>query len=48
MYIVRKLVFAGNGTVDVISSSLSLEVARRNSADFVALIEVEDYLPRAR
>ena len=48
VYVVRKLVFAGNGTVDVISSSLSLDVARRNSADFVALIEVEDYSPQAR
>jgi hypothetical protein len=48
VFIVRKLVFAGSGTVDVISSSLSLDVARRNSADFVALIEVEDYLPKAR
>ena len=48
VFIVRKLVFAGSGTVDVISSSLSLDVARRNSADFVALIEVEDYSPQAR
>lgn len=48
VYIVRKIVFAGNGTVDVISSSLSLDVARRNGADFVALIEVEDYSPKAR
>jgi len=47
VYIVRKMVFAGNSVIDVISSSLGLEVARRNSADFVAVLEIEDFAPPA-
>ena len=47
VYIVRKMVFAGNSVIDVISSSLGLEVARRNSNDFVAVMEVEDFAPPA-
>ena len=45
VYIVRKMVFAGNSVIDVISSSLGLEVARRNSNDFVAVLEIEDFAP---
>ena len=45
VYMVRKMVFAGNSVIDVISSSLGLEVARRNSADFVAVLEIEDFAP---
>jgi hypothetical protein len=47
IYIVRKMVFAGNTMIDVISSSLGLEVARRNSNDFVAVLEIEDFAPPA-
>jgi len=47
VYIVRKMVFAGNSVIDVISSSLGLEVARRNSNDFVAVLEIEDFAPPA-
>jgi hypothetical protein len=45
VYIVRKMMFAGNSAIDVISSSLGLEVARRNSNDFVAVLEIEDFAP---
>jgi hypothetical protein len=45
VYIVRKMVFAGNSVIDVISSSLGLEVARRNSNDFVTVLEIEDFAP---
>jgi hypothetical protein len=48
VYMVRKMVFAGNTVVDIVSSSLSLEVARRNSADFIGVMEIEDYAPPAR
>ena len=48
VYMVRKMVFAGNTLVDIISSSLGLEVARRNSADFIGVMEIEDYAPPAR
>ena len=44
---VRKMVFAGNTMIDVISSSMGLEVARRNSNDFVAMLEIEDFAPPA-
>jgi hypothetical protein len=47
IYMVRKMVFAGNTVIDVISSSLGLEVARRNSNDFVAVLEIEDFAPPA-
>ena len=47
VYMVRKMVFAGNSVIDVISSSLGLEVARRNSSDFVAVLEIEDFAPPA-
>jgi hypothetical protein len=47
VYIVRKMMFAGNSVIDVISSSLGLEVARRNSNDFVAVLEIEDFAPPA-
>jgi hypothetical protein len=43
----NKTVFAGNSVIDVISSSLGLEVARRNSNDFVAVLEIEDFAPPA-
>ncbi len=45
IYMVRKMVFAGNSVIDVFSSSHGLEVARRNSADFVAVLEIEDFAP---
>jgi hypothetical protein len=45
VYIVRDMVFAGNTMIDVISTSLGVEVARRNSADFVGVLEVEDFAP---
>jgi hypothetical protein len=48
VYIVRKMVFAGNTVVDLVSSSLGLEVARRNSADFIGVMQIEDYAPPAR
>jgi hypothetical protein len=47
IYMVRKMVFAGNTMIDVISSSMGLEVARRNSNDFVAMLEIEDFAPPA-
>jgi hypothetical protein len=47
VFMVRKMVFAGNSVIDVISSSLGLEVARRNSNDFVAVLEIEDFAPPA-
>jgi hypothetical protein len=45
IYIVRDMVFAGNTMIDVISTSLGAEVARRNSADFVNVLEIEDFAP---
>ena len=48
IYIIRKMVFAGNSAVDIISASLGLEVARRNGDDFVAVMEVEDFAPPAQ
>jgi hypothetical protein len=47
IYIVRDLVFAGNTMIDVISTSLAVEVARRNSNDFVDVLEIEDFAPPA-
>ena len=47
VYMVRKMVFAGNTMIDVISMSLGLEVARRNSNDFIAVLEIEDFAPPA-
>lgn len=47
VYMVRRMVFAGNSMIDVISMSLSLEVARRNSSDFIAVLEIEDFAPPA-
>ena len=47
VYIIRKIVFAGNTMIDVMSLSLGLEVARRNNADFVAALEIEDFAPPA-
>ena len=47
VYMVRKMVFAGNSMIDLLSMSLSLEVARRNSNDFVAVLEIEDFAPPA-
>jgi hypothetical protein len=47
VYMVRKMVFAGNTVIDVISMSLGLEVARRNSNDFIAVLEIEDFAPPA-
>jgi hypothetical protein len=47
IYMVRKMVFAGNTMIDVISMSLGLEVARRNSNDFIAVLEIEDFAPPA-
>jgi hypothetical protein len=47
VYMVRKMVFAGNTMIDVISMSLGLEVARRNSNDFTAVLEIEDFAPPA-
>ena len=47
VYIVRKMMFAGNSAIDIISSSLGLEVARRNSNDFVGVLEIEDFAPPA-
>lgn len=48
VYFVRDMVFAGNTMIDVISTSLGVEVARRNSADFVGVMEIEDFAPPAR
>jgi hypothetical protein len=47
IYIVRDMVFAGNTLIDVISTSLGVEVARRNSSDFVDVMEIEDFAPPA-
>jgi hypothetical protein len=47
VYMVRKMVFAGNSMIDVISMSLSLEVARRNGNDFIAVLEIDDFAPPA-
>jgi hypothetical protein len=47
VYIIPKLVFAGNTMIDVTSLSLGLEVARRNNSDFVAALEIEDFAPPA-
>jgi hypothetical protein len=47
IYIVRDMVFAGNTMIDVISTSLGMEVARRNSSDFVGVLEIEDFAPPA-
>lgn len=33
--------------IDVISTSLGAEVARRNSSDFVGVLEIEDFAPPA-
>lgn len=48
IYIVRDMVFAGNTMIDVISTSLGVEVARRNGNDFVAVLEIEDFAPPVR
>jgi hypothetical protein len=48
VYIIRKMVFAGNSAVDIISTSLGIEVARRNSGDFPGVMEVEDFAPPVR
>jgi len=48
IYIIRKMVFAGNSAVDIISTSFGPEVARRNGDDFVAVMEVEDFAPPAQ
>ena len=47
LYISRDLVFAGNTLVDVISTSLAIEVARRNGSDFVDVMEIDDFPPPA-
>jgi hypothetical protein len=47
VYIVRDQVFAGNTLIDVISTSLALEVARRNGSDFVNVMEIDDFPPPA-
>jgi hypothetical protein len=47
LYISRDLVFAGNTLVDVISTSLAIEVARRNGSDFVNVMEIDDFPPQA-
>ena len=47
IYIVRDMVFAGNTMIDVISTSLGIEVARRNGSDFVDVLEIEDFAPPA-
>ncbi|HEV7877321.1 hypothetical protein [Bradyrhizobium sp.] len=45
IYIVRDMVFAGNTMIDVISTSLGIEVARRNGNDFVGVLDIEDFAP---
>jgi hypothetical protein len=45
VFIVRDMVFAGNTLVDVISTSLALDVARRNGNDFVNVMEIDDFPP---
>jgi hypothetical protein len=47
IYIVRDMVFAGNTMIDVISTSLGAEVARRNGSDFVGVLDIEDFAPPA-
>ena len=47
LYISRDLVFAGNTLVDVVSTSLAVEVARRNGSDFVNVMEIDDFPPQA-
>lgn len=47
IYISRDLVFAGVTLVDVISTSLALDVARRNGSDFVNVMEINDFPPQA-
>jgi hypothetical protein len=47
LYISRDLVFAGNTLVDVVSTSLAIEVARRNGVDFVNVMEIDDFPPGA-
>jgi hypothetical protein len=42
------MVFAGNAIIDVISTSLGVEVARSNSSDFVRVMQIEDFAPPAR
>ena len=41
------MVFAGNTLIDVISTSLALDVARRNGSDFVNVMEIDDFPPPA-
>ena len=48
IYIVRDMVFAGNTMIDVISTSLGVEVARRNGNDFVGVLQIEDFAPPAQ
>jgi hypothetical protein len=47
IYIVRDMVFAGNTMIDVISTSLGIEVARRNGSDFAGVLDIEDFAPQA-
>jgi hypothetical protein len=47
IYISRDLVFAGVTLVDVISTSLAIDVARRNGSDFVNVMEIDDFPPPA-
>lgn len=48
IFIVRDIVFAGNTMIDVISTSLAVEIARRNGSDFVGVLEIEDFAPSVR
>ncbi len=45
IYIVRDMVFAGNTMIDIISTSLGMEVARRNGSDFAGVLDIEDFAP---
>ena len=47
IYIVRDMVFAGNTMIDMISTSLGIEVARRNGSDFAGVLDIEDFAPPA-
>jgi hypothetical protein len=47
LYISRDLVFAGVTLVDVVSTSLAIDVARRNGSDFVNVMEIDDFPPQA-
>ncbi|HEV7601799.1 MAG TPA: hypothetical protein VGO49_16280 [Bradyrhizobium sp.] len=47
IYISRDLVFAGVTLVDVLSTSLAIDVARRNGSDFVNVMEIDDFPPPA-